>query len=250
MMGAKRVRFPSDLLCTESVHKTLLVYCMCALELQVEKVLEDFVAAQRTLLTRLSSAFGATNQAAVEGAAGEIEAGRMWEENLRRDLARVLIQRMDSSHQGHCGREFAAEEDLRSHEPGCPFRTRKCSHAPCAVSLSQRHVAAHEELCPHRLMPCRQGCAEAVPRGVMASHCATTCPMRVLPCPFAALPGCACAPLLQKDIPDHLGRESQGHQLLMLQAVVANQELAHSLAQRLSLLEKVSRNGPLSCSTS
>lgn len=210
---------------------------------QVEKLLEEFVASQLTLLTRLSSAFGATNRAAVEGAAGEIEAGKLWQGELRRDLARVLIQRMDVKHQGHCGREFVCEQNLRAHEPSCPYKAVKCGHAPCTVSLSQKHMGAHQELCPHRLIPCRQGCAEAVPRGVMASHCGTTCPMRVLTCPFAALSGRACGqpPLLQKDLAAHLEKEAQSHQLLMLHAMVANQEFAQSLAQRLSLLEKVSR---------
>jgi len=209
---------------------------------QVEKLLEDFVASQLTLLTRRPSAFGATNRAAVEGTAEEIEAGRLWEGEMRRDLARVLIQRMDVKNEGTLREDFVPNRTLYPTRRGAPTR-RWSAGTPLVQCHSPRSTwGPHEALCPHRLMRCRQGCTEAVPRGAMGSHCGTTCPMRVLPCPFAALPGCACGarPLLQKDLRAHLEQEAQAHQLLMLQAVVANQELAHSLAQRLSLLEKVS----------
>jgi homogentisate solanesyltransferase len=137
----------------------------------------------------------------------------------------------------HCNAKFEDENRLAKHKSTeCLFRPLSCPHEGCTEVFSALHEETHDSECPFKLLPCEQGCKERVTRGDMDRHCVTTCPMKLVSCPFQSV-GCK-ESLHQCEVDAHCDSRTQLHLRMVLQLLQRQDVTIGSYVQRLALVEK------------
>mmetsp|Transcript_8677 Transcript_8677/g.18992 ORF Transcript_8677/g.18992 Transcript_8677/m.18992 type:complete len:495 (+) Transcript_8677:52-1536(+) len=194
----------------------------------LDATLGDFVASSRGVSTWLAGVF--------KGASEEVVLSRM--EDVRAScpiaeleaLAAVAIRRFMP--------EMTCSAEEVEHE--CRLRALLCPYTGCRERFSSYALAGHDSVCTFKPVACEK-CKEEVPRGQLVVHSAVACPMREATCTYSTV-GCEVA-LRQRELPSHLDDCTQSHMMMLLQALVEQQELVKSLVGRVRDLEQRNANG-------
>lgn len=99
----------------------------------------------------------------------------------RREVARMLIRKYDTSFAHHCHKFNCGS--------ACSFALTACPNLGCSEVLSAKYLGAHMEACQFTPLGCERGCGETVARKEMSCHLLLTCELRPAECPYASI-GC------------------------------------------------------------
>lgn len=172
----------------------------------LSRMLDQFVGSSQTAWSIASSVL-VTGDAAVHQQERTAEiAHDFFQEEERRELARLVIRRYDHVHAFHCAQNNCGQ--------GCIFAVEQCPHTPCQVCYSRKWALQHDAVCPEKLLPCERACSVMVPRKNMAHHLQELCGLRPVLCPFHCL-GCA-ADLVARDLDGHQRSAIVEHMQLLL----------------------------------
>lgn len=191
-----------------------------------EAMVQGFIGAQRGLATRVSEAFKAVDDAPLIARIAEVEPHFPPAEREAYAVLAIRRFRPDLA----CQAQAAAGEVHQD----CPLRPVLCPHAACKERLSAKALEAHDAICAHKRVPCAK-CGEEVPRGELRVHAAAACPEREASCTFSAV-GCQ-SPLIHRDLAGHLEECCQAHLMLLLRALMEQQDLVQALTRKVADLE-------------
>ncbi|XP_057870650.1 uncharacterized protein LOC131077224 [Cryptomeria japonica] len=204
----------------------------------VGDALQGFLRSKRSLFRRVSSKLlsGDVNDKKIEEFVQELERTGSWLAGKREVVAKSLLKRADRSRMFHCDMRFDKSQEFVEHKAKCPLRPIMCTNEGCVEVLSAIHHDEHDGTCSFKLLPCKQSCGSTVLRKDMEFHCSTTCPNKVVPCPFNEV-GCD-AMLPQGSLVQHYTDFIASHLLYVLQSLHKQETTTGIQAQRIHLLEK------------
>jgi len=148
----------------------------------------------------------------------------------RREVARMLIRKYDTSFAHHCDKFNCGE--------ACSFALVACSNLGCSEVLSVKYTGAHQEECQFTRIACERGCGEIVVRKEMSCHLALTCDLRPAECPYSCI-GCRPDELTARALGSHLSDPEQmnAHLLLSLDRLNEQQGVIITLHKKVNSLE-------------
>eukprot|EP00898_Chlorokybus_atmophyticus_P000887 jgi/Chlat1/179/Chrsp1S03105 len=189
----------------------------------VHELLDRFTKRKRSFLGRVFSGGADSKDEKLEHLVMDMERSAIWSIGHREALAKELIRRMDLACVEHCGKSFSTVDDLHEHKANCPLRPVTCDNNGCVEVCCARALSKHDSECPYKELPCEQGCPETIPRMDMNKHCLTTCPMKVVRCPFQEA-GCNLETVVQGSVDKHCN-ENVAHHLALLNLYTREQQL-------------------------
>eukprot|EP00899_Mesostigma_viride_P025583 jgi/Mesvir1/6209/Mv00891-RA.1 len=182
----------------------------------IPALLTRFAASQRGFMGKVSSVFtGDVKGDRIEETIVDMQKKGTWIEGQRETFAKELIKILDSGSREHCEQSFDSEAALHEHKAVCPWRPSSCENPGCFAVFSAAGKADHEAICPFELLPCTQKCDKLVRRGDMGVHCATSCDMKLVACPYASV-GCASGGVHQGELEVHMAQDVIPHMALLL----------------------------------
>lgn len=99
----------------------------------------------------------------------------------RREVARMLIRKYDTSFAHHC--------DKQNCGASCSFALTACPNMGCSEIMSSKYVDGHLLTCQFTPLRCERNCGEIVARKEMACHLRLNCVLRPASCPYECI-GC------------------------------------------------------------
>lgn len=177
---------------------------------------DDFAALKRNLFGRISGwLLSEKREDKIDDIVQEMELSKFWATDRREAIARTLLKNVDFKGAFHCVMKFDAAEDLAEHVTSCGFRSMICANEGCNARFTAAHLEKHDFACPFKVIPCEQNCSESLMRREMDRHCITTCPMKLVKCPFYQV-GCQ-STVPQGTLKQHIHDSLRDHVLRVLQ---------------------------------
>ncbi|KAL8456245.1 hypothetical protein ACS0TY_034456 [Phlomoides rotata] len=209
----------------------------------ISDFVDDFVSSKRNFFSRVSGwLLSDKREDWIDDFVQEMEVNGFWLMNRRNTVAQTLLKNLDFRNIYHCNRNFKSIEDLEKHKSDCSFRTMTCSNEGCDSSFSVAQMEQHDSICPFKMLQCEQNCPNIIMRRDMDRHCITTCPMKLVKCPFYSV-GCQ-STIPQSTIEQHRSESLACHLLYVLQ-VLHKEASPEDLKDRANELEKISSPGRL-----
>ncbi|MCO5604060.1 hypothetical protein L7F22_058217 [Adiantum nelumboides] len=206
---------------------------------RAKALLDQFVNSKTKLLSRVSSKLVSADkkEEKLEELEQDLQHNEKWIFGQRERLAKDFIKALDTARSSVCALKFSSHEELAEHKGICPFRPITCENQGCGHVLSALHGAEHDVACGFKLLPCEQACDALIMRSQMDKHCITTCPMKLVQCPFFHV-GCGLT-LPQSMVEEHCTASMGLHLNSVLQSMQKQEVMVSSLTQRILLLEKI-----------
>eukprot|EP00250_Pteridium_aquilinum_P013376 c21304_g1_i1 orf=127-1209(+) len=200
--------------------------------------LDQFVQSKTKFLSRVSSKLisNEKKEDRIEEFEQDLQQNERWIFGQRERLAKDLLKAVDNTKISVCALTFSSQEDLADHKSICPLRPVTCENDGCGHVFSAMHGTEHDAVCGFKLLPCEQSCKALIMRSQMDKHCVTTCPMKLVKCPFFHV-GCGNT-LPQGMVEEHCTASMSSHLNSVLQNTQKQESLVSSLTQRVLLLEK------------
>lgn len=181
----------------------------------ISDFIDDFVGFKRNLLSRVSGwILSEMRDDKIDDFVQEMELNSFWLLDRREAIARTLLKNIDFKNEYHCNMKFKSCDELEQHHLKCGFRTVTCENEGCSATFSAAHMEEHDFNCPFKILPCEQKCPEILIRQEMDKHCITTCPMKLVNCPFFSI-GCQ-ATVPSCNIKEHCSDDVSSHVLYAL----------------------------------
>lgn len=201
-------------------------------------LLDQFVQSKTKFLSRVSSKLISSEKKEdrIEEFAQELQQNERWIIGQRESLVKELLKGLDQTKSSVCGLTFKSQEELAEHKSICPLRPVTCENDGCGHVFSALHEVEHDAICGFKLLPCEQACDALIMRSQMDKHCVTTCPMKLVKCPFFHV-GCGNI-LPQGMVEEHCTSSMSLHLNAVLQNLQKQEVSVSSLTQRVLLLEK------------
>ncbi|KAI5083708.1 hypothetical protein GOP47_0003451 [Adiantum capillus-veneris] len=205
---------------------------------RAKALLDQFVHSKTKLLSRVSSKLVSADKKEdkIEELEQDLQHNEKWIFGQRERIAKDFIKALDSTRSSICALKFSSHEELAEHKSICPFKPITCENQGCGHVLSGLHGAEHDAVCGYKLLPCEQACDALIMRSQMDKHCITTCPMKLVQCPFFHV-GCGHT-LPQGMVEEHCSASMGSHLNSVLHSMQKQDVVVSSLTQRILLLEK------------
>lgn len=205
---------------------------------RAKALLDQFVFSKTKFLSRVSSKLISNDkkEERIEEFEQDLQQSERWIFGQRERLAKDFLRLIDSAKSSVCELTFSSQEGLAEHKSICPLRPVTCENDGCGHVFSAMHGAEHDAMCRFKLLPCEQACNALIMRSEMDKHCVTTCPMKLVKCPFFHV-GCGNT-LPQGMVEEHCTASMGSHVHLVLQSMQKQEVVVSSLTQRVLLLEK------------
>lgn len=154
---------------------------------------DDFASSKGNLFSKVSGWLSSeSREDKIDDFVQDMEMDRFWLIDRRETLALTLLKNVDFRNLFHCSMKFKSAQDLANHSDNCSFRPIFCQNQGCNARICASHLDKHDSTCPFKIIPCEQNCSDSIMRREMDKHCITTCPMKLVNCPFYAV-GCQSA---------------------------------------------------------
>ncbi|KAI4348823.1 hypothetical protein L6164_009498 [Bauhinia variegata] len=184
----------------------------------ISDFVDDFASTKRNLFSRVSGwLLNDKREDKIDDFIQDMERDGFWSLDKRETIAETLLKNVDFKCLFHCSLKSNTEEELASHVYNCNFRSMICENEGCESRFCAANLDKHDAICPFKIIPCEQKCSENIMRRAMDRHCITSCPMRLVNCPFYSV-GCRVA-IRQCDIVKHRSDELHSHLLYILRGI-------------------------------
>ncbi|XP_039026286.1 uncharacterized protein LOC120159818 [Hibiscus syriacus] len=181
-------------------------------------LINEFASTKRNLFSRVSGWLQSDNREDnIDDFAQEMEINGFWSIDNREEIAQTLMKNVDLKNEFHCDMKFYSADELDQHMPTCKYRPRTCQNEGCHARFSASQMEKHDSVCAFKVIPCEQKCPANLMRHHMDRHCITTCPMKLVNCPFYSA-GCK-SPLPQCKSEEHCFSDLHSHLLFILQVI-------------------------------
>ena len=208
---------------------------------RVKHLLDQFVQSKTKFLSRVSSNVMTDKFYRIRQFSQELQHLDRWRYEERRLLAEKILRSVAvSSEKLFCCLRFDSQEELARHKVACPLRPVICENTGCGHVFSALHGLDHDAICGFKLMPCVQACDAMVMRSMLEMHCETTCPMKLVNCPFFNL-GCT-NNFPQGMLEEHSITNVSVHLMYLFESSQKQESVVSNLARRMLLIEKVRRS--------
>lgn len=181
----------------------------------VSDFIDDFLGIKKNLLSRVSGwLLSEMREEKIDDFVQEMELNSFWLLERREAIAQTLLKNVDFKNGYHCDMKFKSYDELEQHHLKCGFRTVTCENQGCSATFSAAQMEKHDSICHFKILSCEQRCPEVLIRQEMDKHCITTCPMKLVNCPFYSI-GCQ-ATVTRSNIKEHCADDVSSHVIYAL----------------------------------